>query len=72
MPRVLTMHVAGLKTLVLASGGTLLLAHIVGVSLAVATLIIFASTKSIVTSCAAQPVGPGLLRKIASLRSYCS
>jgi hypothetical protein len=48
MLSVLSMHVAGLKTLVLAQEETLLLARIVGASLAFATLTIFASTTSVV------------------------
>ena len=47
MPSMLTMHMAGLKTLVLVRGGNLLLTRIVGASLAVAMLIIIASTTSI-------------------------
>ena len=67
MPSVLTMHVAGVKTLVLAQGETLLVTHIVGASLAVAMLTIFVSTTSIIASHAAQPVGPALIRKMAEL-----
>ena len=61
---VLTMHVAGLKTLVFARGGTLLLARIVGASFTVAMLIIFVSATPTVTLHAARPVGPALLRKM--------
>ena len=64
---VLTMHVAGLKTLVLARGETLLTARIVGASLVLGTLAVIASTTSIVASHAAQPVGPALLRKMEEL-----
>ena len=63
MPRVLTMHVAGLKALVLARGETLLLVRIVGTSRAVTTLIIFALTTSVVTSHTVQPVRPTLFHK---------
>ncbi len=45
---VLTMLVAGLKTLVLARGETLLTARIVGALLVLATLTILASTMSLV------------------------
>jgi hypothetical protein len=67
MLSLLTMHVAGLKTLVLACGGTLLLAHIVMASLAITTLIVLASTTSIVMSHAARPVGPAMFCKMAEL-----
>ena len=67
MPSVLTMHVAGRKTLVLTRGETLLLACIVGASLAVATLTIFTWTTSVVVLHAVLPVGPALLRKMAKL-----
>ena len=58
---VLTMHVAGLKTLVLARGETFLTARIEGVSLVLASLTIIASKMSVVASHTAQPVGPALL-----------
>ncbi len=64
---VLTMHVAGLKTLVLAQGETLLTACIVGASLVFTTVTVFASTTSVVASHAARSVGPALLRKMAEL-----
>ena len=64
---VLTMHVAGLKTLVLARGDTLLTARIVGAPLVLGTLAVIASPTSIVASHAARPVGPALLRKMAEL-----
>ncbi len=67
MPSKLTMLVAGLKSLVLVWGETLLLTHIVGVSVAIATLIIFASTTSVVVLQSARPVGPVLLCKMAEL-----
>ncbi len=46
---VLTMHVVGLKTLVLAQGETLLTVRIVGALLILTTLTVLASTTSIVT-----------------------
>ncbi len=64
---VLTMHVAGLKTLVLARGETLLTARIVRALLILATLTVLASTTSIVASHAARPVGPALLQKMTEL-----
>ena len=63
----LAMHVAGLETLVLVRGRTLLAARIVGASLVLATLTVVASTTSAVASHAARPVGPALLRKMAEL-----
>ena len=66
---VLTMHVAGLKTLVLAQGETLLTARIVGASLVLATLTVLALTTFIVGLHAARSVGSALLRKWRSLRS---
>ena len=47
---ILTMHVAGLKTLVLVQGETLLTARIVRALLVLATLTVIASTKSVVPS----------------------
>ncbi len=64
---VLTMHMAGLKTLVLVQGETLLAARIVGASLVLATLTVIASTTSVVASHTARPVGPALLQKMAEL-----
>ncbi len=64
---VLTMHVAGLKTLVLARGETLLTARIVGALLILATLTLIALTTFVVASHAARPVGPALLQKMAEL-----
>ncbi len=64
---VLAMHVAGLKTLVLARGRTLLTARIVGASLVLATLAVIVSTMSVVALHAARPVGPALLRKMVEL-----
>jgi hypothetical protein len=64
---VLTMHVAGHKTLVLTQGETLLTARIVGASLVLATLTVLALTTSIVALHAARSVGPALLRKMAKL-----
>jgi hypothetical protein len=66
MLSVLTMHVAGLKTLVLAQGETLLIAHIVGSLLVFATLTLFALT-SVVASHTGQLVGPALLQKMVDL-----
>ena len=67
MPGVLTMHVAGLKALVLAHGGTLFLAQIMVASLADATLIVLASTTSIIRTYAAQPIGLAMVCKMAKL-----
>ena len=67
MLSVLTMHVAGLKTLVLMQGETLLTARIVGTLLVFATLTVFASMTSVVASHAARSVGPALLQKMAEL-----
>ncbi len=67
MLSVLTMHVAGLETLVLAQGETLLTTRIVGAPLIFAMLTIFASTTSVVASHAARSVGPALLQKMAEL-----
>jgi hypothetical protein len=64
---VLTMHVAGLKTLVLARGETLLTACIMEAPLVLATLTIITSTTSVVASHAARPVGPVLLQKMGGL-----
>jgi hypothetical protein len=64
---ILTMHVAGLETLVLARGRTLLAARIVGALLVLAMLTIVALTTSVVPSHAVRPVGPALLQKIANL-----
>ncbi len=64
---ILPMHVAGLKTLVLARGKTLLTAGIVGASPVLATLTVIASTTSVVASHAARPVSPALLQKMAEL-----
>ena len=66
---VLTMHMAGLETLVLARRMTLLATRIVGASLILATLTVVASTTSVVASHAARPVGPVLLQKWRSLQS---
>jgi hypothetical protein len=62
-----TMHVAGLNTLVLARGETLLTACIIGALLVFATLTILALTTSVVASHAAQSVGPALLQEMAEL-----
>ena len=64
---VLTMHVAGLKTLVLARGETLLTARIVGALLIFAMLTVLASMMSIVASHAARSVSPALHQKMAVL-----
>ena len=67
MLSVLTMHVAGFKTLVLARRETLLLTPIVGASLASGTLTIFASMTSVDALHTVQPVGPALLQKMVEL-----
>jgi hypothetical protein len=64
---VLTMHVAGLKTLVLTQGETLLTTCIVGASLILATLTVIASTMAVIALHAAGSVGPALLQKMAEL-----
>ncbi len=64
---ILTMHVAGLETLVLARGRTLLAARIAGALLVLATLTVVPLTTSVVASHAAQPDGPVLLQKMAEL-----
>jgi hypothetical protein len=66
---VLTMHVAGLKTLVLARRETLLTMRIVGVLLVLAMLTVILSTTSVVASHAAQSVGLRCSKKWQSLQS---
>ena len=66
---VLTMHVAGLKTLVLARGETLLTVRIVGALLVLAMLTIIPSTTSVVPLHAAQSVGLRCSKKWQSLQS---
>jgi hypothetical protein len=58
---VLTMHRAGLKSLVLVRREILLLVRIRGASLTFTTLAVFVSTTSVVALHAARPVGPALL-----------
>ena len=68
MLSVLTMHGAGLNSLVLARGETLLIVCIVGVFFIFAMLTtVFASTMFVVASHAAKPVGPALLQKMVEL-----
>ena len=64
---VLTMHVAGLETLVLARGRTLLATYILGASLVLAALTLVGTTTFVVASYAVQPGGPALLRIMTEL-----